>query len=163
MNWHPEILTRPEDKWPTRICLAFVIGIAVLFASSPAWSGQRGVSLAGVVPTLADKAREIVSACGSVVVSAVSRRPNKSNHGIGRAVDISNNPKCIYAHLAGWKGGYSTDYSTVRCDGKLCPHVHISWNPGGMEWGVRFAHRDPFGNGKTRRVRFAHAGQRTER
>jgi hypothetical protein len=90
-------------------------------------------SLSCVVPPLAAKAREIVSACGSTVVSAVAGRPNKSNHPIGRAVDLVGNPKCIYAHLKGWPGGYSTDYGRVR-------HVHISYNPGGQEWGLRFAH-----------------------
>jgi hypothetical protein len=91
------------------------------------------VSLAGVTPVLAAKAREIASACGSGVISAVSRRGNRSNHPIGRAVDMRGNPSCIYAHLKGWPGGYSTDYRSAG-------HVHISYNPGGQEWGLRFAH-----------------------
>lgn len=95
---------------------------------------RSGVAaLSCVTPPLAAKAREIVSACGSAVVSAVSGRPNRSNHPSGRAVDLAGNPSCIYAHLRGWPGGYSTDYSHVR-------HVHVSYSPGGQEWGIRFAH-----------------------
>jgi hypothetical protein len=115
---------------------------------------RRGnsVSLVGVVSPLAAKASEIVSACGSVVVSARSSRGGRSNHPLGRAVDVQGNPRCIYAHLAGWPGGYSTDYG--RAPGGS--HVHISYNPGGQEWGLRFAH----GVRYTRRQhhRFAHAG-----
>jgi hypothetical protein len=91
------------------------------------------VSLAGVTPVLAAKARAITAACGSTVISAVSRRGNRSNHPIGRAVDMRGNPSCIYAHLKGWPGGYTTDYRSAG-------HVHISYNPGGQEWGMRFAH-----------------------
>jgi len=91
------------------------------------------VSLAGVTPVLAAKAREIVSSCGSSVISAVSRRGGRSNHPLGRAVDLRGNPSCIYAHLKRWPGGYSTDYRSAG-------HVHISYNPGGQEWGLRFAH-----------------------
>jgi hypothetical protein len=94
---------------------------------------ERGVSLAGVTPVLAAKARQIAATCGSVVISAVSRRGNRSNHPIGRAVDMKGNPGCIYAHLKSWPGGYSTDYAAAR-------HVHISYNPGGQEWGLRFVH-----------------------
>jgi hypothetical protein len=99
---------------------------------------QRGsVSLAGVVAPLVAKAEEIKSSCGSVVVSAVSHRGNRSNHPIGRAVDMQGNPSCIYAHLKNWPGGVSTDYGSAPGG----PHVHISYNPGGQEWGLRFAHR----------------------
>lgn len=98
------------------------------------------VSLAGVTPVLAAKAREIASSCGSSVISAVSRRGGRSNHPIGRAVDMRGNPSCIYAHLKSWPGGYSTDYGSAG-------HVHISYNPGGQEWGLRFAHG---GHGATR-------------
>lgn len=103
---------------------------------------DRGVSLAGIVSPLASKAREIMADCGSKVISALRRGARiptgqMSNHAVGRAVDMQGNPECIYAHLKGWPGGYSTDYHTAP-GGK---HVHISYNPGGMEWGVRFAHR----------------------
>jgi hypothetical protein len=94
---------------------------------------SRSVSLAGVTPVLAAKARRIVSDCGSTIISAVSRRGGRSNHPAGRAVDMRGNPRCIYAHLKGWPGGYSTDYAAVD-------HIHISYNPGGQEWGLHFAH-----------------------
>jgi hypothetical protein len=122
-----------------------VVKVVKKHAAGAKNSAGRSVSLAGVTPVLADKAREIMNSCGSVVVSAVSRRPNRSNHPIGRAVDMVGNPTCIYAHLKGWPGGYSTDYSAVR-------HVHISYNPGGQEWGVRFAHSSPR-QGRTRYAR----------
>jgi len=93
----------------------------------------RSLSLAGVTPVLAAKARQIVSACGSTIISTVSGRGRRSNHPIGRAVDMRGNPSCIYVHLKGWPGGYSTDYRAVQ-------HVHISYNPGGQEWGLHFAH-----------------------
>jgi hypothetical protein len=93
----------------------------------------RGVSLAGVTPVLAAKARQIVASCGSTIVSAVSHRGTRSNHPSGRAVDLRGNPGCVYAQLKGWPGGYSTDYAAAG-------HVHISYNPGGQEWGLRFAH-----------------------
>jgi hypothetical protein len=95
----------------------------------------RSVSLSGITPVLAAKAREIVADCGSLVISTISARGNRSNHPTGRAVDLRGNPGCIYAHLKGWPGGYSTDYSAVA-------HVHISYNPGGQEWGLRFAHNN---------------------
>ncbi|MBX9830135.1 MAG: hypothetical protein K2Y27_34715 [Xanthobacteraceae bacterium] len=91
------------------------------------------VSLAGVTPVLAAKARQIAASCGSSIISGVSRRGGRSNHPIGRAVDMRGNPSCIYAQLKGWPGGYSTDYRSAG-------HVHISYNPGGQEWGLRFAH-----------------------
>ena len=102
--------------------------------------------LRGVAPELAAKAREIVSACGSRVISGVrhtrvagTRR--MSLHASGRAVDMAGNPSCIYARLRGWPGGVSTDYGRVR-------HVHFSL--GGREDGMRFAHRHV-----ARRVRLA--------
>lgn len=113
----------------------------------------RSVSLAGVTPVLAEKTREIVSACGSKVVSAVAGRSNKSNHPRGRAVDLSGNPSCIYAHLKNWPGGVSTDYWTAP-GGK---HVHVSYNPGGQEWGLRFAHRHAKVKFAARKHRLAHA------
>src|SRR3954454_12085027 len=86
---------------------------------------RRSVSLSGITPVLAAKVREIVADCGSLVISTISPRGNRSNHPTGRAVDLRGNPGCIYAHLKGWPGGYSTDYSAVA-------HVHISYNPGGQ-------------------------------
>jgi hypothetical protein len=64
-----------------------------------------------------------------------------SLHASGRAIDIAGNPGCIYRHLAGWPGGYSTDYGRVG-------HVHVSL--GGREDGLRFVH-----GGGRRKVRVA--------
>lgn len=91
-------------------------------------------------PLLA-KVAEIQRACGSKVVSgyrpgAHTPSGHLSNHARDMARDVQGNPSCIYAHLAGWRGGYTTDYQ--RAPGG--PHVHLSWNPGGMEWGQRFVH-----------------------
>ena len=93
----------------------------------------------GIVAPLAAKVAEIQSSCGSRVISAVrhsyiagTRRI--SLHASGKAVDMAGNPSCIYSHLAGWSGGYSTDYGRVA-------HVHISYDAsGGREMGIRFAH-----------------------
>jgi hypothetical protein len=57
--------------------------------------------------TRTDKLEEIIADCGSVVISTISARGNRSNHPIGRAFDLQGNPGCIYAHLKGWPGGYS--------------------------------------------------------
>ena len=108
----------------------------------------RGDMLRGVTPALAAKAREIVAACGSRVVSGVRHTRvagshRMSLHASGRAVDIQGNPACIYAALRGWRGGVSTDYG--RAPGG--PHVHFSL--GGREDGLRFAHHH------SRRVRVA--------
>lgn len=106
----------------------------------------RGDMLRGVTPVLAAKAREIVAACGSRVVSGVRHTRiagthRMSLHASGLAVDLAGNPGCIYAHLRGWPGGYTTDYARVR-------HVHVS-GPGGREDGLKFAHHH------SRRVRVA--------
>src|SRR5436190_8885709 len=96
---------------------------------------QRGSAM---VAALAAKVGEISSSCGSSVVSGVrhthiANTRTLSLHATGQAVDIRGNPKCIYQHLSGWPGGYSTDYGRVQ-------HVHISYSAGGREWGIRFAH-----------------------
>lgn len=116
----------------------------------------RGRSLNGVVAPLADKVRQIVNACGSRIGSTirctrVAGTRRMSLHCSGKAVDVSGNPSCIYAHLRNWPGGYSTDYSSVRCGGRRCPHVHISYDPQGKrEWRARFVHR-----GGVKRTRYA--------
>jgi hypothetical protein len=110
------------------------------------------VSTAGVGGTLAAKTHEIVSSCGSTVISGfrpgarIAGSGHMSLHASGRAVDIRGNPGCIYAHLRGWQGGYSVDYGAVR-------HVHISL--GGREDGVRFSHY-----GGHHAHRFSHGGHR---
>jgi hypothetical protein len=105
--------------------------------------------IGGVSAPLAAKAREIAGACGSTIISGhrrtrVAGTGRMSLHASGRAVDMRGNPGCIYAHLQGWPGGYSTDYGRVK-------HVHISL--GGSEDGLRFAH-----GGHHRH--YAHAGHR---
>ena len=115
-------------------------GVSVLprAALNEARRAYKGVGLNGIVAPLAAKAQEIMSACGSYVASGVrigSRVRGSgrlSLHHSGQAVDMVGNPSCIYAQLANWPGGYSTDYSAVR-------HVHISY--GGSEHGLRFRHR----------------------
>lgn len=118
------------------------LAAAVLLLPAAAHAGQRSVSLRGVTPVLADKAREIMHDCDSIVVSAVAGRGYRSNHPTGRAVDLRGNPACIYAHLKEWPGGVSTDYATAPGG----PHVHVSYNPHGQEWGLRFAHRHKHGH-----------------
>ncbi|KAA5603088.1 hypothetical protein [Blastochloris sulfoviridis] len=91
---------------------------------------------AGVVKPLADKAAEIVAACGARVISGVRHTRvagtrTMSLHASGQAIDMRGNPACIYRHLQGWPGGYTTDYGRAQ-------HVHISY--GGREHGLRFAH-----------------------
>lgn len=103
-------------------------------------NGNRGyclrsggsVAVEPLVAPLREKVREIVAACGSRVVSTGCRGGVTPNHRQWKAADLDGNPSCIYAHLRGWPGGYSTDYKRVR-------HVHISYNPK-HEWGLRFAH-----------------------
>lgn len=92
--------------------------------------------LVGIYAPLAAKAREIELACGSRVISGVRRTyvrgsGRRSLHWTGNAIDMTGNYRCIYRHLQGWPGGYSTDPHRVR-------HVHISL--GGREDGQRFAH-----------------------
>lgn len=101
----------------------------------------RSASLVGVVEPLATKAREIVSVCGSKVVSTVRSWGATPNHRQGKAVDLQGNPSCIYRLLAGWPGGVSTDYHTAP-GGK---HVHVSYSRR-HEWGLRFAHRKARGS-----------------
>jgi hypothetical protein len=109
--------------------------------------GHAGISLAGFPAPLVAKTREIQRACGSVILSGlrmharIAGSGHVSNHAMRKAVDIAGNPRCIYAHLKGWRGGYSTDYAAMR-------HVHISYNRG-REWGLRFVH----GGRRTRHAR----------
>ena len=120
---------------PRVLCVLF----AVLTPSS-ASAGCCSTRTDRLVPPLRAKVNEIVSACGSTVMSTFrrgARRPDGklSNHALWRAADLHGNPRCIYRHLKGWPGGYSTDYASAP-EG---PHVHISYNPN-SEWGSRFAH-----------------------
>jgi hypothetical protein len=138
------------------LCLS--IGSADARGRHPRPVERGGDPLAGVVAPLAAKAREIARECGSRVSGGVRSHSyyvagtrRMSLHKIGRAVDAFGNPRCIYAHLERWPGGVSVDYSRVR-------HVHFSYDPGGREWGVRFAH----GGGRhARRYARRHLGVRS--
>lgn len=111
-----------------------VLALVTVAASADAFNTSRSGALA-------NKVAEIKAACGSRVVSGY--RPNArtpsgrlSDHALGLAVDVAGNPSCIYSRLRNWPGGYTTDYATAPGT----PHVHISYNPSGPEWGRRFAH-----------------------
>ena len=79
--------------------IAFTAMFAAPGDQAEAGSRKRSVSLEGVTPILAAKAREIEATCGSVIISAIAKRPIRSNHPIGRAVDVEGNPGCVYALL----------------------------------------------------------------
>lgn len=98
---------------------------------------QAEAGVGAVIGALLAKANEIVSECGSKIVSGyrpgarVAGTRRMSLHASGHAVDMQGNPACIYRVLNGWPGGYSTDYRAVN-------HVHISLF--GREDGRRFTH-----------------------
>ncbi len=103
--------------------------------------GGNTASLDAVTPKLAEKAREIIAACGAKVISAY--RPGARVRGYGtpslhsrypaEAIDMTGDTSCIYPHLRGWAGGYSVDYAAVQ-------HIHISLASDRRERGARFAH-----------------------
>lgn len=132
----PGITFACDDRYP-HLCGPSAMAMGRPFDRVAPRAVLGGASLHGVAPPLAAKAREIVVACRARVISAVRHTfvagtRTLSLHASGRAVDIAGNPGCIYARLAAWPGGYSTDYGRVG-------HVHISF--GGREDGRRFAHR----------------------
>jgi len=108
---------------------------------------HRGPAVSDLVSALRSKVSEIMSACGSHLISGyrpgarVAGTGHASLHSVypARAADLQGNPSCIYSRLQGWAGGYSTDYGRVR-------HVHLSYSPpgsgylAGREWHARFAH-----------------------
>lgn len=101
-------------------------------------SPSKGINPRGLVAPLASKVAAIVADCGSKLISGVRHTfvagtHRISLHAFGEAADVSGNPSCIYSMLQGWPGGYSTDYGRMH-------HVHISYEPGGREWGTRFVH-----------------------
>jgi hypothetical protein len=138
-----EFVATPNTTWRTRHprsrALAVRLSREVYRGSVPARLREsNAMLLGGVVSPLASKVREIASSCGSSVISGVrhthiASTRTMSLHASGQAVDMKGNPRCIYQHLSGWPGGYSTDYGRVQ-------HVHISYSAGGREWGLRFAH-----------------------
>lgn len=114
----------------------------VCTATSPVHAkGKNTLSLSGLPAPLVSKVQEIQAACGSKVVStfrAGAHTPSGhlSNHARRKAADLQGNPECIKRHLASWPGGQSYDYWSAPGG----PHIHVSYNPGGMEWGLKFAH-----------------------
>jgi hypothetical protein len=121
--------------------------------------GPRGPAVSDLVSQLRSKISEIMSACGSKLISGyrpgahIAGTAYASLHSIypARAADVEGNPSCIYSHLQGWAGGYSVDYGRVR-------HVHISYSPpgsgylAGREWHARFNHYE----GGSHHVYFRH-------
>jgi hypothetical protein len=98
----------------------------------------------------------LISAHRPGAVVAGSGRASLHSAYPSRAADMAGNPSCIYAHLHGWRGGYSVDYSRVK-------HVHISWSPpgsghmAGREWHARFNH---YGGGRRRHYASRHHSHR---
>jgi hypothetical protein len=119
-----------------RYVLSFLVLIG-LAAGAEAQNRGGQKSFDGYSHDLSLKADEIVTACGSHVISTfrpgahVAGTSRMSLHASHKAFDIEGNAPCIYAHLQGWSGGYSVDYGRVR-------HVHVSL--GGREDGTRFVH-----------------------
>lgn len=103
----------------------------------------KSAKLKDLTPPLALKVAEILESCdGARLTSGYRRGARVAGSGRSslhsrypsRAADLAGNPSCIRKHLAAWPGGLSTDYSAVR-------HYHVSYDPKGREWGMRFAHR----------------------
>ena len=102
--------------------------------------GRASRNVSGLPGPLVAKLQELDRACGMRVVSAfrpgarVAGTGRVSLHALRKAADIAGGDfGCAYARLARWPGGVSTDAAAVR-------HIHLSWNPGGREWGARFVH-----------------------
>ena len=100
--------------------------------SCPRGANAGSTATAGLTPVLQAKVHEITASCRTHVVSTYCRGGVTPNHRLGLAADLKGDPACIYNHLKGWPGGYSTDYAAVQ-------HVHISYSHSN-EWGYRFAH-----------------------
>lgn len=122
------------------------------------WAGQRIVprvhrDARGLPGPLAAAITNVQRQCpGFRVISAFRRgarvrgsgRP--SLHASGRAADIAGGEfGCAYRVLAGFAGGMTTDAHRVRPN-----HIHLSWAPGGAEFGRRFAHRGGSRAGRAR-------------
>lgn len=103
--------------------------------SCPRGRYAGSTAIAGLHPVLKAKVQEITSSCKTHVVSTYCRGGATPNHGLGLAVDLKGDPACIKRHMAGWRGGMSTDYY----DAPGTQHYHISYS-GRHEWGLRFAH-----------------------
>lgn len=123
----------------------------VVFAAARHRAGGS-VSTAGLPGPLLAAIAQVQRACpGFRVISTFRRNARvrgsgrRSLHAVGRAADIAGGSyACAYAALKGFAGGVSTDAGRVR-------HIHLSWSPGGQEWGARFRHY----RGPARRARRA--------
>ena len=112
-----------------------LVGYARSLARGPS------VSTAGLPRPLVTVIARVQSRCpGFRVISAfrigarVRGSGRLSLHALHRAADIAGgNYRCAYGVLAGFPGGVTTDAWRVK-------HIHLSWHPGGREWGLRFAH-----------------------
>jgi hypothetical protein len=119
-----------------RSVVSFLI-LMGLAAGAEARNRGNEKSFDGYSHVLISKAEEIVTSCGSHVISTyrsgahIAGSSRMSLHASHKAFDIKGNAPCIYAHLQGWSGGYSVDYGQVQ-------HVHVSL--GGREDGIRFVH-----------------------
>lgn len=103
---------------------------------------RGGASLAGLPGPLVAKVEEISRDCpGMHAISTfrpgarIAGTNRASLHGFHKAADVAGGSfACAYAHLGSdWPGGASIDAARMG-------HIHISWNPGGAEWGARFNH-----------------------
>ncbi len=102
---------------------------------------ELAAKVGSLVPALAAKVQEIVVDCGSKLISgfrphavvAGTHRASLHSYFPSRAADLRGNASCMYALIRNWPGGASTDYNRVK-------HLHLSYDPHGREWGVRFVH-----------------------
>jgi hypothetical protein len=94
----------------------------------------------GIVKPLMDALRQVQAACpGFVLISGVRAGAGwQGLHRYGRAIDIGGKGvdyDCAYRALKGFPGGMNWDAWNPRIN-----HIHISWAPGGAEWGTRWPH-----------------------
>lgn len=123
----------------------------------------RGVSTTCLPAPLKAWLQKVQNACPGFRVSSALRKNarvagsgRRSLHASCKAADfVVKDWPCAQRVLAKFPGGVSTDPTTVRCNGRLCPHIHVSYAPKGREWGARFAH-----SGGKKRTRLARAGKR---
>ena len=129
--------------------LRWVVALSAIAVGLACCKAKADEPTALLPPELTAKVQEIKAACGSKIVStyrtreksrvAGSRTHRLSDHALHKAADLSGNPTCIKAHLKNWPGGQSTDYWSAPGG----PHIHISYNRRGPEWGKKFVHYHP--------------------
>lgn len=102
---------------------------------------DASASTAGLPGPLVTALEHVQSSCaGFRIISTyrpgarVAGSGRVSLHALDKAADfVVTHWSCAYAALDGFRGGVSTDPGRVG-------HIHTSWDPGGREWGSRFAH-----------------------